>query len=260
MTDIVQALPPEELELRRKREEAELLATDLAQLELEVATLRAELAAFEARFIRIVGGVYAKTDAVIAAVARCRIESGPRDEELVAAALRAEERAAESAAATSRTGRVRERFEASPDLRRLFRDAARQMHPDLAVDEADRLTRHEAMSRANAAYQLGDADQLSRLLREWAQRPEAVPGEDAGAELVRIVRRIALLSQRIDEASRELMELRESELAQLKRRVEKAEAVGRDLLAEMRVDAEKRLASAQALLKELRDQEDSERR
>jgi hypothetical protein len=259
MTDIVEALPPEELELQRKREEAELLATELAQLELDVATLLAELAAFESRFIRIVGSVYAEADAVMAAVARSRITDGPGEEELVAAALRAQEHAAESAAATSHAGQVRERFEASPDLRRLFRDAARQMHPDLAVDEADRLIRHEAMSRANAAYQLGDVEELSRLLREWMRRPEAVPGEDAGAELVRIVRRIALLSQRIEVAKRELTELRESELGQLKNRVERAEAVGRDLLAEMRVEAEKRHASARALLQELRDSEDVER-
>lgn len=259
MTEIVRAGSPEEVELERKRKDADLLAGDLVQAELDLATYRAELAAFEAKFVRLVGRLYAETDTVLAAVARSRAASSPGDPVVVAAAVRAEETAAESAAAASGAEQVRERFEAPPELRRLFREAARQMHPDLGVDDADRLVRHGAMARVNAAYQKADADELARLLREWVERPEAVRGSDLGAELVRLIRRIALLSSRIEAARAELAELRGTELGTLKQRAEEAHAAGRDLLEEMGGDAEMSLASARVLLDATRAETGNER-
>ena len=64
----------------------------------------------------------------------------------------------------------------SDAVRKLFRDVARAIHPDLAPDEDARTRRHAIMAAANQAYALGDADQLRRILEGWAQSPEQVSG------------------------------------------------------------------------------------
>lgn len=57
-------LTPEEQELEKKSAELLALETELAQRELELATLRADLRAFEARYIGTVGVLYAELDEI----------------------------------------------------------------------------------------------------------------------------------------------------------------------------------------------------
>ena len=59
-TEIVRHLSPEEQELARKRQELALLQVELTDRELSLANLRAELAAFEGRYLREVGVLYAE--------------------------------------------------------------------------------------------------------------------------------------------------------------------------------------------------------
>ena len=59
---IVRRLSPEEEELARKREELALLQAELAERELFLTNLRAELSAFEGQYLRQVGTLYAELD------------------------------------------------------------------------------------------------------------------------------------------------------------------------------------------------------
>jgi hypothetical protein len=61
-TEIVHHLSPEEQELARKRQELAILQAELTDRELSLANLRAELAAFEGRYLREVGVLYAELD------------------------------------------------------------------------------------------------------------------------------------------------------------------------------------------------------
>lgn len=61
-TDIVHRLSPEEEELAKKREELALLQAELAERELYLTDLRAGLSAFEGRYLREVGVLYAELD------------------------------------------------------------------------------------------------------------------------------------------------------------------------------------------------------
>jgi len=66
---IIRRLSPEEEELVRKREELSAVRGALAERELELADLRSQLAAFEGRYLREVGVLYAELDGWDARVA-----------------------------------------------------------------------------------------------------------------------------------------------------------------------------------------------
>ena len=70
---------PEEEELRRKRAELQILQSELAESELELATLRSELIAFERRYLEVVGSRYAELDALEAQIAEAVARSRPAD-------------------------------------------------------------------------------------------------------------------------------------------------------------------------------------
>ena len=47
-------------------------------------------------------------------------------------------------------------FKPSQNLKQLYRDVAKLIHPDLATDEKERLRRQELMAQVNQAYENGD--------------------------------------------------------------------------------------------------------
>lgn len=102
----------------------------------------------------------------------------------------------------------------------LFREAAKRLHPDLHEDPVVRERATAAMAAANEAYGTGDLDKLRRILRGWEHGPDAVTGEDTAAALVRAIRRVAQLRERIAEAEAQLEALSCSELNLLRERAE----------------------------------------
>jgi hypothetical protein len=70
---------PEEEELQRKREDLERLQSDLAEAELELATLRSDLAAFERKYLRVVGCRYAELDQLEAQIAEAIARRDPKN-------------------------------------------------------------------------------------------------------------------------------------------------------------------------------------
>ena len=74
-TEIVHHLSPEEQELAKKRQELTILQAELADRELFLANQRAELAAFEGRYLREVGVLYAELDDWNAKIAELTAEA-----------------------------------------------------------------------------------------------------------------------------------------------------------------------------------------
>ena len=188
---------PEEQELSRKLAELTTLKATLAQRELDLATLQAELHAFERRYLRTVGAGYAELDEIEAQIAEALARLNPEDKKAQQQASQSRSRAHESsqAAGAVDAGAVIE-FKPSDSLKRLYREIAKRIHPDLATDEKDRARRHKLMAEANRAYEEGDEARLQAILREWELSPESVKGDGAGAELVRVIRKIAQIEQR----------------------------------------------------------------
>ena len=229
---------PEERELASKVAELTALQGELAQRELELATLEAELRGFEVLYLRIVGSRYATLDDLEARIAEARAALSPQDETTREAARAARKQAEESAhrIQESQDFPAAAEFKPTDDLKRLYREIAKQVHPDLTLDDEERARRHRMMAEANLAFRAGDAERLEQILREWESSPESVKGEGTAAELVRVIRKIAQARERLRVIEVKISQLRESDLYQLKRRVEQAKAEGTDLLTQMATD------------------------
>jgi DnaJ-domain-containing protein 1 len=247
---------PEERELAAKKAELSELEGQLAERELALVTLGAELSAFEQRYIRIVGVKFAEIDELEAQIAQARARKHPVDAVTREQASNARAKAVESAAAT---GGIRiatkDRFTPSDELKRLYRDVAKRLHPDLAIDDDERLKRTRLMAEANGAYTQGDEARLRALLSEWETSPDAVKGEDVGAQLVRTIRKIHQVSQGLARIDEELVALKKSELFELNSKVDSAQQEGRDLLAEMATELEEKARQLRSALNQLNREE-----
>ena len=244
-TEIIRSQTPEEKELSRKLSELAKLQAELAQRELDLITLQAELHVFEGKYLRTVGVRLAKLDEINAQIAEAEARLKPKDKKIQEQAARSRAQAHKSAEAAGLAQEVGvEKFKPSESLKKLYREVAKVIHPDLALDDEDRLLREKLMADANRAYEEGDEAKLRAILAEWESSPESVKGEGTAAELVRVIRKIAQVEQRLHAIEIEITQLKESDLYELKTKVERAEDKGRNLLDEMASQADEQIVLA----------------
>jgi len=245
-TKITQRQTPEEKELNKKLSELAALESELAQRELDLATLQAELRTFERRYLSIVGVRYTELDEIEAKTAEALARLNPKDSKAQEQATQARTQAQESAHATSNVKDTEQpyKFKPSEGLKKLYREVAKRIHPDLATDEEERIRRQQLMAEANQAYEEGDEERLKDILREWESSPESVKGEGIGTDLVRIIRKIAQVEERFRTIEIEITQLKGSDLCKLKTKVEEAEKEKRNLLIEMANQLDKQIADA----------------
>ena len=229
---ITRRLKPEEEEILRKREELTAARAALAGRELELVDLRSGLAAFEGRYLRQVGSLYAELDEWKARLRSLEVQLNPSFTAQQEADQARQQARQTYDAAHGEASRAVE-FDSSPELKRLFRETAKLMHPDLAADDADRGRRTKFMAEANRAYRAGDIEMLQRILNEFTDDPDVHLGDGIGAELVRIIRQISQARERLIVIEQEMAKLNQSEIGQLRREAEVAQALGRDVLAEI---------------------------
>ena len=246
-------LPPEERELDRKHTALAALEARLTQQELELTTLQAELRAFETHYLRVVGRRYAELDAIEAQIAGALAHLHPEDATAQEHAACARTQAQESADAAGAKRVLQEpiAFKPSDSLKKVYRAVARCIHPDLAPNDEERARRHQFMAEVNRAYAEGDEARLRAVQQAWESSPDSVGGEGIGVELVRIIRKIAQVEERLQTIETAMTQLHVSELYQLKTKVEQAEAEGRDLLAIMAESVQEHITQAYARLSEI---------
>jgi hypothetical protein len=245
---------PEEEELKVKKQELQELENRLIDFELELTGLRAELGAFERLYLKTVGVQYAELDEIEAQIAEFLARRDPGNLKAQGAATEARTRAEESrTGAAELAGKETIRFIPSPSLKSLYREVARRIHPDLAVDDADRAKRQKLMAEANLAYENGDEARLRAILEEYESSPESVFGDGTGVELVRVIRKIAQVKRRLAEIQSETNQIRLSDLFQLKNKVDEGAKQGRDVLNEMASAIKSQIAERQAELRNARE-------
>jgi hypothetical protein len=189
----------------------------------EADRLARELDMFAARYRQEVGTLHEQLD---------QLELDIAEAELGELARQVAEGRPGAAPAPAQPPESTARF-TSDVIRKLFRDVARTIHPDLAGDDRARDRRHALMVEANTAYASGDAEELRRILEAWRRSPDAVQGSDPAAIRLRLERRLAQIEEHLDIHARGLDALRASPLYSLKTTVDEASARGQDLLGDM---------------------------
>jgi hypothetical protein len=222
---LVKKSSPEAQALQQKQAELAALEARLAERELELATFQAELHTFERLYLQTVG---------------------MRQQELQRIEAQIEE--------YTEYLRSAHQFQPSAELKQLYRQLAKSIHPDLANSPEERAQRERLMAEANRAYECGDIKQLKALLHDWFNCPESVQGEDLAAQLLRTLRKIAQSEQRLANIEQKMQGLEKTDAFRIQSRAKQAKQMGRDLLMEMAQELDKQIQQAQQLLNELKTQ------
>lgn len=223
MTVLVPSARPNDHDLEGLRVRLSELDAAYAEQSLAASRAQADLAAFKARYRHEVGQLHEELD---------RLEADLADAELGELLKRPPPPPAPDTPPVPERPEPLPRF-TSDAVRKLFRDVAKVIHPDLARDADTRDRRHSLMIEANRAYAMGDEEQLRGILEAWERSPEAIEGTDAEATRLRLVRRIAQLEAQLELIASAQAALRESPMWQLKTMVDEEAARGKDLVKDM---------------------------
>jgi len=227
--------PPEIEEFEKKTGVLEILESRLYQLELEYATFHGELHAFQLRYSELVVRRMYELDKIEAQISEHLVSSDPNNPDYRRKLREAKERITEAEQEFEREKERKSKkdFKPSEELKRLYRDIARKIHPDLTTNEKEQERRSKLMAEVNEAYADGDQDRLQKILDNWQYGPENIEGTDIGSQLVKLIRKIAQVEKRIAELEEAINSLRNTELFQLKEKVSKSESDGVDMLGNM---------------------------
>lgn len=243
--EIIHQRTPDEVALRERREELARLRVSLAEAEEELAQLRAQLKAFESRYFRQVGVLYAQLDELEARVREREADLYDSDEAR-ARATEARERAQQSHdAAVEEEARQQQEFQPPATLKAIFREVARRIHPDYASDAAEAKYFTLLMARANAAYRRGDAEVLLRLLDDQRDIQDASFGDELSAQTERVMRQMQHARRDIALVEEEHALLLQSDIAHLHADAEAAAQQHRDLLTELAARVREQISEAE---------------
>lgn len=230
------------------REQVATLELEVSTREADLAHLKSELAQLQRKYLDEIGPLYAELIPLDEAVAAAEIEAGlrapdPLDSESTAPNSEFLEPACGPASTPS------------GDLKKMFRDIARAVHPDRAhpdVDERTRYRRHSLMAEANRAFAEQDEDRLRLILRAWELDPDFAASNDPGQERARLPRRAAALTSRLVAIEREFGDIRRSAIYRLREKIDETQRQGWDLFAEMRRQVEREISMGKATLAKLK--------
>jgi hypothetical protein len=240
--DIVKSRSPIEEEIEKKRIELAQLESELADTELKHATLENELRYFERQYYKRVGTLLAELDEIKAQIAEAIAVLSPHNDNIQDEAEEAREQA-DKTFDEARTFSENQRIEQKPDkftptenIKKLFRDVAKKIHPDLAKNDADRERRSNYMKEANRAYHDGSIERLTEILKEWESNSDKEAEIISNVELKKMNRLIAQIKKRIQEIKNKNELLEKSEIGQLKAKADIAEHNGEDLLSQIALE------------------------
>lgn len=262
-TALVVADDPERNRLRALKAKLGQRRDEIAELDLEIETLRGELSAFEASYrARIAEESHAlqrverlllhferwtellrETRPALVPLQAERLDTRRTRElgEQRAGPLLSDEKAAAVEPA--------EPPSPAPDrIKAAYRALARRFHPDLARTEEERVALSERMARINAMYRDGDVDRLE-VMAEQAKGGEVDDTEaELGEQLTLLEERLAWFDLVLENLTSERASLERTPTCVLLREVEKAVARGRDHLAEIKRGLRSRIEKSYTLV------------
>lgn len=229
----------EQKKIEDLREELTALEATIAGREIELADLEKGMRIFEGRYLPVVGIKYDQLAEIEKQIAE--LQGLPFDEDVVDASLAEDE-----------VGCGQNRMH-SDRLKKLYREVARKFHPDLTSCEHERRHRHQLMVEVNRAYETGAEDRLQNLLEAGAGRDEVTDARVMSAEMILLLRRIAEARQQLVGIEADLADITGSEIYKLKLRVENADSMGVDLMAELVAQVDRQIRKSLNRLEHLRE-------
>ena len=230
MTSVPPSLQPVAQDADRARLAA--VGLELAVRERDLLAIKEELHALQRRYLQEVGPHYAQLAELDAKIAEREIAAGLRpavDDDDPAG----DDEADAGARELEMTSSCSNRGAPTDDLKKMFRQLAKSIHPDLALNGPARWRRHSLMAEANRAYAERDEDRLRLIMNTWERMPGAALDDDPDAAQERVRRRLADADARMIAIDLELADLRRSAIWRLKTKIDDARAQGWDLFAEM---------------------------
>lgn len=224
MATLVRSGRPDEESIEALRSRVAECQAVLGERAAEIARIQSDLETFRIRYRQDVGLLHEELDDLERAIAEAELGELSKLVEDSAS----DPGALDHEAPLEQTPRF-----TADAVRKLFREVAKTIHPDLARDEVTRDRRHTLMAEANRAYALGDEERLRRILETWESSPEAVQGSDPEAEHLRLVRRIAQIEDQLNTYASDLAAMQETALWKLKAMVDDASGRGKDLVEDM---------------------------
>jgi len=252
-------------QLNQLRADLTDVQNQLIDAEADLADQLAEINAFEFAFEARVGHLIDKLDTLETEVQRYneRIQIARNKQVFGSAHIPVEaqyRRTWQSPRASAPTPPLQPLPSASEaEIKRLYRQLARRYHPDLAANERDHLFRTQKMTAVNDAYAArslaelvalaADPDSKINTGRDVSGQTEAQLVQALQGELIRC-------KSRLQDIEHEIKELHYRPSVDLSLEVKSARRQGRDVLAEMAAEIEKRIMKKEVELDMLKAQFD----
>jgi hypothetical protein len=254
ISSLTSTLQPGSEELQNKRNELLDLEQALVERELEFSTIKSEIHIFEKQYQQTVGIKHQELDEVRAQVMELAVQFYPRSDEFRNKAKNARDQAKKSAGEyqeIEENSEPEHKFMPSEELKKLFRDVAKKIHPDLAGDESEQERCHLLMAKLNHAYQCMDEDAIQSVLLDWESGQPEKEELSVGAQLVRLLKKISRGKKRLQKILRDQEELELSEMYILMQKSEGLKATGVDLLEQLTGQVEEKILKAKSRIRDL---------
>lgn len=243
---------PEDIELAKKQRTLERLKEKLVTREEAMTELRAELKQFEANYTMEVGRLYADLDEIEAQIAEEEVKLVPDDEEIKKRAEELRRRAGESAANAENAADCSNKWQPTAEAKRAYHNLAKIIHPDLALDAVEKERRHDLMTKLNDAYSAGDQNRLNKLVEDFRDSPDLIMGDSTGDQLVRAIRQIYQVKNRLKELREEQLKAELSELYVLREKSQAEMLEGRNMIKQTAERTKTLVKKAERRLENLR--------
>lgn len=233
------------------------LENDLVELQFFLADIKAELTHFNRKYSQIISHLYSELDEVKAQVAEALSRCEPNNIEMSERASLFRRNANDSTKEIlkSKINSNQSIIYPSDDLKKLFREAAKLIHPDFSIDDNDKELRHQVMAQVNSAYENRDELELQKIIDIWMSDHE-FNDSLLSSELETVLNKIFCVRKSISLTQIEIEKILKSDLYILYKKYKFNLLSNRDVLLEMAVVIKSDIEKERSILRKINSEKE----